>query len=139
MDEKLRDKSEDSKPLNPDQQFALLQIATEEYGVLHEAQVHQLNVWFMGAVGNDFFKDYKIGWSHETKEVEYRLIKPNMHKAPNNLSKRMEVLHESIKWLLGEQYRLRVVENSNNRVIYDSSPSRGKQKRRKKTNDEGEQ
>lgn len=100
-----------------DDKFLKLQVFTEQFGILHELQVKQLQMWIRIAAG-DFFDDYEIGWEGEEKLVRYTLMGVRFEDAPPNLDRRLSFLHQSIQWLLGTDYALEVVRDDGT-VIYD--------------------
>lgn len=105
---------------NAETEMLRLRNFTERTGVLTEAQVHQLRLWLLASSGKDFFKDYEIGWDFENKVVEYKLLDADLRKAPKNCEKRFKVLDESVKWLLGPEYIVRI--KSGRKVLFKGQP-----------------
>lgn len=86
------------------EQLVLLRDLTRTTGVLHDAQVLQLKLWPLVAVPHATASEFVFNW--EDKEIDFRMKVKG--KAPKDLQKRLESLDESVKFLLGDDYLVRV-------------------------------
>jgi hypothetical protein len=97
--------------LNPDQQIALLRVQSQQFEVLHSAQVLQLKNWPFGCLTNIEVGDIDVDF--KTQVVKYKWKRTNKAKTkPKNLDK----LEASIKFLLGDEWTLQV--KLDNKIIW---------------------
>lgn len=95
--------------VNPDQEKQLLMLKdlTRRMGVLHEAQVLQLKMWPMTLFTHAKKTEERVNL--ESKEIDYDILQTK-GKKPSDLKERFEALNEWTKWLLGDDWVVRVRE-----------------------------
>ncbi len=93
-------------------QLSVLREMTRRTGILHEAQILQLQWWPWVVIPH--CKDFQIEFSHDNKILQY-VIKTK-GKPPTKYKKRLEYLANWVKELLGHEYDCRIVENG--KVIF---------------------
>lgn len=88
------------------EQLLVLRGLTETTGALHEAQVFNLKMW--GRLAAPHAKSVELAIEMDEKIVEFRLIEAK--KAPKNLKDLLGGLDRSVKFLLGDKWKVVVVK-----------------------------
>ncbi len=99
------------------EQLMQLRGLTSTTGVLHEAQVLQLQMWPRVIIGESTSSEF--AFSHEDRIVEFA-ISIESTAAPD-LKKRLSILDQSVKELLGPEYWVIVrKKGGKSKVLLDS-------------------
>lgn len=102
-----------------EKQLMTLKVLTQNSGVLHELQTQHLIYWGMMAV--EQAKDTpEIGWGFAQKLVEFNFKKLG-RKLPDDFQKKCDIMTESVRWLLGDDFSVRI--RNDKKVIYRNTPS----------------
>lgn len=88
-----------------EQQLLMLRDLTARTGALHEAQVLQLKWWPLTLFTHS--KKCEAQVNVEGKEVTYVIVQTK-GKPPKDIKKRYEALNEWTKWLLGNEWVVRI-------------------------------
>jgi hypothetical protein len=100
---------------SPDQESQLLMLKdlTKRMGVLHEAQVLQLKMWPLTLFTHAKKTEERVNL--ETKEIDFDILQTK-GKKPTDLKERFEALDKWTRWLLGDDWVVRVRERG--KVIF---------------------
>ncbi len=102
-------------------QMYQLKDLTDKTGVIHEAQIQNLRMWILIAVPN--LRKYTLGMDLYDKRIEYTIQRSRWGRVVDffrkeNARSRYSNLQLGIRWLLGDTYTLRVMENK--KVLYET-------------------
>jgi hypothetical protein len=86
------------------EQLMALRALTQTTGVVHEAQVFQLRIWGLVALSHLHKQEFQV--LPEAQSVTYRAASAG--RKPADLPARLKSLEESIKWLFGSEWVLKV-------------------------------
>jgi hypothetical protein len=87
-------------------QISALREFTAKFGALHEAQVLQLKIW--PKLAFDYAKKHETKVNLEKRIVDVHLVAA---KRPKNFVPRANGFCESVRWLLGQEWMIRIYEN----------------------------
>lgn len=116
-----------------EQQLLLLRDVYARTGVLHEAQALQLRMWPMGVF--EHAKETEARLNHTKKEIDFILkVDKKTEPSKEEMEKRCELLDKNVKWLLGEDWLVRV--RVRKEVVY-RGPRKAPVEKKEQPNDDG--
>jgi hypothetical protein len=102
---------------NSVEQLMLLKDLTRRTGLIYEAQVLQLKYWPMLALTHA--KSSEVRLNVEKRVCEFFARIDSKGKAPDDLADRLARLDEAVKWLLGDEWLVKV--KLGKKIIYRST------------------
>jgi hypothetical protein len=102
--------------LSPEEQLVSLRLLTQSTGMIHQAQVDQLEAW-----PRVVFPAVAKGDDQVTIDEAAHMVTVTL-KAPGPLARNlMEVLGKNVRWLLGDDWGFRVVVNGRQRIKWPAT------------------
>ena len=113
------------KPTSVSEQLILLKNITKLTGALHEAQLEQMKYWLYALIKDPIIFEIQI--AQEKQQVTYLI------KSEADIKENLSCLNNWIKWLLGEEWEVKVQINGKRTKKSTSNKIRRKAASRSRT------